>query len=127
MTPPIRIVLDTTAITAYAGSSIAVGEVITEVGEENALVALPVACLVEAYRHVPDDQLSTVGLLAGHSSVVVVDTDPDDWLALAGLARDLGRVDAAAALLLAVDADGYVLTAEPDAYGNPDEMPIIPI
>ncbi|MFC6021583.1 hypothetical protein ACFP2T_36120 [Plantactinospora solaniradicis] len=58
---------------------------------------------------------------------MVVDTNPDDWLALAGLARDLGRVDAAAALLLAVDSDGYVLTAQPDAYGRPDELPVIPI
>ncbi|MBF9134994.1 hypothetical protein I0C86_39640 [Plantactinospora sp. S1510] len=127
MTAPIQVVLDTTAITAYAGASIAVGEAITMVGEEDAVVALPVACLAEAYRQVPDDQLPTVSLLAGHPSVVVVDTNPDDWLALAGLARDLGQVDAAAALLLAVDSDGYVLTAQPDAYGNPDELPVIPI
>ncbi|MEN3614914.1 hypothetical protein AAH979_35950 [Plantactinospora sp. ZYX-F-223] len=127
MTAPIRIVLDTTAITGYAGTSVAVGEVITEVGEENALVALPIACLVEAYRSVPDDQLPAIGLLVGHPSITVVDTDPADWLALAGLARDLGRSDVAAALLLAIDSDGYVLTAEPDAYGNPDDMPVIPI
>jgi hypothetical protein len=127
VTPPIRIVLDTTAITAYAGSSIAVGEAITLAGEENALVALPIVCLAEAYRRVPDDQLPTISLLAGHPSIVVVDTEPEDWQALAGLARDLGRVDAAAALLLAVDADGYVLTGEPDAYGKFDELPVIPI
>ncbi|MBF9134961.1 hypothetical protein I0C86_39475 [Plantactinospora sp. S1510] len=81
------------------------GETITEVGDEGAYV----------------------GLLVEHPSVLVVDTDPADWLALAGLARDLERVDAAAALLLAVDSDGYVLTGEPAVYGNPDEMPVIAI
>jgi hypothetical protein len=46
---PIRVVLDTSAIIAYAqGSSIDVGEVITEVDDEECAVALPVLCLVEA-------------------------------------------------------------------------------
>lgn len=125
--PPIRVVLDTTAITAYAGTSVAVGEIIAEVGDENALAALPLTCLAQAYQCVPDDQLPAIGLLVALANTVVVDTDPADWLALAGLARDLGRVDAAAALLLAVDCDGYVVTAEPDVYGDPDDMPVIPI
>jgi hypothetical protein len=127
VTASIRIVLDTTAIVAYAGTSLAVGETITEVGDEGAYVGLPVACLAEAYRRVTEDQLVGISLLVEHPSVLVVDTDPADWLALAGLARDLDRVDAAAALLLAVDSDGYVLTGEPTVYGNPDEMPVIPI
>jgi hypothetical protein len=40
----------------------------------------------------------------------------------------LGRLDTAAALLVAFDADCDVLTAEPDAYGPlGDDPPVIPI
>nr|MDT0663450.1 hypothetical protein [Micromonospora sp. DSM 115978] len=127
MTAPIRIILDSTTIAAFAGTSVAVGEVIAEVGDENARVGVPVYCLAEAYRQLPEDELPAVSLLAAHPSTVIVDVGPADWLALAGLARDSGRIDTAAALLLAVDSGGYVLTGEPEAYGDWKDLPIIPI
>jgi len=129
MTGPIRIVLDTSAIGAYARTSLPVGEIVAEVAEENARIGVPLACLAEVHRRKPplsDNQLDGVVLLTSHPHVVVADTDPQDWRALAGLVRDLGRVDAAAALLLAVDCGGYVFTAEPDAYGDWKHLPVIP-
>jgi hypothetical protein len=63
-----RIILDTSAVLAYASGSIHVGEVIA---------------------------------------------------LLAGLARALGRSDLASALLAARDERAYILTAEPEAYGEP--------
>jgi hypothetical protein len=127
VTAPVRVVLDASAIVAYAASSIAVGEILVEVGDEGARVGLPVFCLAEAYRRVPDHDVAAVGLLAGHPAVVVVDTDPDEWMPLAQAARDLGRVDTAAALLLTIDADGHLMTSDPDAYGDWKDLPIIPI
>lgn len=40
------------------------------------------------------------------------------WPALAAGTRVLGRLDLAAALLAATTSEGYVLTAEPEAYGD---------
>lgn len=127
MSAPVRVVLDASAIAAYAATSIAVGEILVEVGDEGAHVGLPVSCLAEAYRRVPEDQVAVVSLLAGHPTVVVVDTDPNEWLPLAQATRALGRVDTAAALLLTVAADGHLMTAEPDAYGDWKDLPVIPI
>ncbi|MFY1686580.1 hypothetical protein [Plantactinospora sp. WMMB782] len=126
MNAPIRIVLDSTAIAAYADRSIAVGEIITQVGEENSLVALPVACLAEAFLHIHEGELPLVAVLAAHPSTVVVNADVSDWLDLAGLARDLGRVDAATALMLALRTDGYILTKQPGLYDGFEGAPVIP-
>jgi hypothetical protein len=49
------------------------------------------------------------------------------WPALAAGTRGLGRLDLAAALYLATTGEGYVLTAEPDAYGDLGEDSVIPI
>jgi hypothetical protein len=124
---PVRLVLDSTAVADYAGGSVAVGELIVEVADEQARVAVPLACLVEAYRRVREEQLSAVTLLVEHPAVDVVEADPGDWVALGGLARDLGSADAAGALLLALDCDGYVVTAAPDRYGDWKELPVIAV
>lgn len=126
MTGPIRVVLDASAVAAYAGESIAVGELIIEVGDEGARVGVPVVCLVEAYRRIPDGQRGRVALLVSHPAVVVVGADSGDWQALAEETCGLGRVDLAAALLLSIDSAAYVLTADPDAYGDKG-LPVIPI
>jgi hypothetical protein len=46
----VNVVLDTSAVVAYTQGSIDVGEVMVEVNDEHAAVALPVLCLVEAYQ-----------------------------------------------------------------------------
>ena len=126
MTSPIQLVLDTAAIVAYTNTSIAVGETIAEVVDEGARFALPAVCLAEASRFVTDDQAAIVLLLVEHPHAVVIPTG-SDWRLLAEWTRLLGRTDCAAALLEAITHTAYVLTGEPDAYGNIDELPIIPI
>ena len=42
----------------------------------------------------------------------------DVWPALAAGTRILGRFDLAAALLAATTGEGYVLTGEPESYGD---------
>ncbi|MGC4808638.1 hypothetical protein [Micromonospora sp. DT233] len=122
---PVRIVLDTSAILAFCHESIHVGEVIAEVADEECLVGLPVLCLAEAYRAADQDRLE---LLENHPAVVVLTIDPFSWRALAVTCETVGRADAASALLAAVDAGGYVLTAQPGLYaGLAGGGPIIPI
>jgi hypothetical protein len=59
------LVLDTSAIVAYAGGSVDVGEPMAEVGDAGGVVVVPVVCLVEAARKVDDDMLRGAGRQPG--------------------------------------------------------------
>jgi len=52
---PIRVVLDTSAVIAYARGSIDVGETINEVDDDEAAFGIPVLSLVEAHRVAAED------------------------------------------------------------------------
>jgi hypothetical protein len=128
VTGAIRLVLDTSAILAYAGTSISVGETIAEVVDEGGRFALPVVCLAEASRAAPADQAAGVMLLVEHPHATVTATPEDEWQVLAEWTRILGRVDLAAAMADAATHAAYVLTGEPKAYGDDvDQLPVIPI
>jgi hypothetical protein len=125
--PNIRLVLDTTAILAYAETSIHVGETIAEVLDEGGRFGLPVYCLAEATRRVPDKHADGVTFLTRHPQCEILGTSRDDWTLLAAFSRALGRVDLAVTLMEATDRPAcYVLSAEPEAYGD-DDMPVIGI
>jgi hypothetical protein len=123
--PAIRLVLDTSAIVAYAAASIHVGETIAEVVEEGGRIGAPAVCLAEAARRLDDSLVVGVTLLTQHPSCVVLPTLAEDWMALAAWTRMLGRVDLAVAIVEATDRPaGYVLSAEREAYGD-DDVPVI--
>jgi hypothetical protein len=121
---PVRVVLDTTAVVAYTRGSVNVGEIIVEVTEEKATFAVPAICLVEAARTVADMPLR---LLTVHPACRVLPLLAADWPPLAAAVRVLRRLDVIAALYAAQQADGYVLTAEPGAYGDDGGQAVIPI
>ncbi|MET8088183.1 hypothetical protein [Micromonospora sp. NPDC005194] len=113
---PVRIVLDASAVLAFCRESIHVGEVIAEVADEDCVVGVPVMCLAEASRGAADaDRLD---LLVNHPAVEVLTVDPLSWRALAVVYDTVGRLDAASALLAAVDSGGYVLTGQPGLYAG---------
>jgi len=113
---PIRIILDASAILAFCRESIHVGEVIAELADEDCCFGVPVMCLAEASRAAADgDRLD---LLVNHPAAVVLTVDPSSWRALAVVYDTVGRLDAAAALLAAVDNEGYVLTGQPGLYAG---------
>ncbi|MEW1584345.1 hypothetical protein AB0283_02690 [Micromonospora vinacea] len=113
---PVRIVLDASAVLAFCRESIHVGEVIAEVAGEDCVVGVPVMCLAEASRGAADaDRLD---LLVNHPAVEVLTVDPLSWRALAVVYDTVGRLDAASALLAAVDSGGYVLTGQPGLYAG---------
>jgi len=118
------LVLDTSAIMAYAASSIDVGEPISEAHSEGGRVAIPVVCLIEAARQIGDDMPQ---LLVAHPAVSVEPLTIDQWQAVTAGARVLGRLDLAVAFLTATADEGYILTAEPDSYGELGEDSVIPI
>jgi hypothetical protein len=124
--PRVRLILDTSAVIAYVGESIDVGEPITEIVDEDGLIGVPVVCLVEAAARIPEGKAAGLAVLARHHAVVVLDGRAEDWEALTGWAQVLGRADSAAALLEALDRPAtYVLTGEPQLYGDGVESLII--
>lgn len=118
------LVLDRSAIIAYATGSIHVGEPIAEVHTDGGRVVVPIICLIEAAREVGDEM---PGLLIDHPACMVPPVTVELWTALAAGTRVLGRLDLAAALLAATMGEGYVLTSEPEAYGDLGEDSVIPI
>ena len=118
------LVLDRSAIVAYAAGSVHVGEPIAEVYAEGGRVVVPVICLIEAAREVGDDMPR---VLVDHPACSVPSVTAELWPALAAGTRVLGRLDLAAALLAATTGEGYVLSAQPEAYGDLGEDTVIPI
>ncbi|WP_255471885.1 hypothetical protein [Micromonospora sp. MP36] len=105
----IRVILDTSAMLAFANGSLAVGEAIAAVADEGCLFGLPVACLAEASRSGAD--LTRLDLLVNHPAAAVLTVDPFNWRALAVSCRETGQLDTAAALLAAADHDCAILSA----------------
>jgi hypothetical protein len=125
----VRLVLDSTAVLAYSAGPIHVGETITEVVDEGGRFGASVVALAEAARVVRENDAFGVPLLARHPRFDPLPARVEDWERLAWWSRTLGRLDRAAAVIEALDRDGYVVTADPDAYAvkGIDELPVIAV
>jgi hypothetical protein len=111
----VTLVLDTSAVVAYTHQSINIGEPISEVHDGGGQVLIPIVCLLEATR-TADQHL--LGLLLAHPAVTVEPLPADQWPALAHALTTLKRLDLTTALHTADRVGGYVLTTEPQAYGD---------
>jgi hypothetical protein len=89
----VGLVLDTSAVLAYAHGSDLVGESIARAADEEFEVLVPVLCLVEAYRQIETAGWSYVDLLATLPNVVVAPVQLGDCPFLGGWARTLGSLD----------------------------------
>jgi hypothetical protein len=111
----ISLVLDTSAVLAYAAGSMHVHEPLLLAGEAGEDVAVPVLCLIEAVRRDPAADLRD--LLHAEQVVTVMPdrhTDADllaDWTIFLD-----GREDAAAAAVITYRHAAGLLTGEPDLY-----------
>jgi hypothetical protein len=75
-----------------------------------------VLCLVEASSVVADgDRLE---LLVNHPATAVLAPDPGDWQALAAVYESVGRLDAASAVLAAIDLGCQVLSGRSGLYAG---------
>lgn len=119
----IHLVLDTSAILACAEGSSDVGEPLTQVAENDAASTVPLTVLATAAAATEHSMLR---LLTRHPAFEPVDLEWTRWPALAAAFGLLGRLDAAGALLFALDHECHVLTAEPGLYAAlGDDPPII--
>jgi hypothetical protein len=101
--------------------------VLREIADEKMSVGVPVAALIEARTAVADANAGLLNVLAGLPYVVILPLDTDDWQQTAAAVQLLGGLGrACAALLVAYGIAGYVMTCEPDVYGEGIEtIPII--
>lgn len=124
----VALVLDTSAVLAYAAGSMHVHEPVLLAGEAGDDVAVPVVCLIEAVRRDPQADLREL-LHLDQVVTVMPDRHADadllaDWAIFLG-----GREDAAAAAVLTYRHAAGLLTGEPDLYTVGGHRPdwIIPI
>lgn len=122
------LVLDTSAVLAYAAGSMHVHEPVLIAGEDGNDVAVPVLCLIEAVRRDPTIDLREL-LHLDQVVTVMPDrhTDADlltDWTIFLD-----GREDAAAAAVLTYRYSAGLLSSEPDLYAAGGHRPdwVIPI
>jgi hypothetical protein len=125
---PVSLVLDTSAVLAFAGGSMHVHEPILIAAEAKHDVVVPVACMLEAVRRDPSVDVRE---LLHHPQILVMMPDRADTdLLLDWTLYFDGREDIAAALVLSYRHGRCgVLTAEPDAYAVAGQRPhwVIPI
>jgi hypothetical protein len=116
---PLRAILDTSAVLAFVAGSIHVGETIGEIADEGAGFAVPVVCLLAAADRVTADQQPMLDVLASHPHAIVLPLISARWRRVSAAGSLLGDVGRACAALPVVSGKaGYVMTAEPEAYGE---------
>jgi hypothetical protein len=114
---PARLVLDTSAVAAWARGSVSVGELLAEIDLEYGAVIIPLPCLIEAAANLVDGK-DLLDLLVEHTASVVLADDPGDWRMLAGVLAVVGNHALASAAWNALDLGVDVLTRHPGRYAG---------
>ncbi|MFE9691913.1 hypothetical protein [Micromonospora sp. NPDC005806] len=112
-------VLDTGALMAYAHAVEAVGAVLVEVADAKGTVAVPLACLLEAYSLLDPGEHELLRMLRRNPAVRTVlpalDLDSDDEAPTIGsMARHTGRLGAGHAAWVAMVNQAGVITSRAD-------------
>jgi hypothetical protein len=114
----VRLVLDATAIAAYARGSVAVGEILIEVDAEHGAVIIPLSCLIEAAHATALLQRDHLQMLIDHPATFLVADDPDEWVALTELRTLVDRADRASAALVSLEYQVDVMTRDARWYAS---------
>ncbi|BCJ65106.1 PIN domain-containing protein [Polymorphospora rubra] len=122
---PVRLILDRTALLAYADGNIHVAEVLHEVvGDRGVRFGVPTVVLAETMAVLDDGHdRSAVRDLVELDACAVLPAAAGEWMELAYWLRRLGRIDTAAAALAALVYAAPILTGDGKAYR--DEIPVI--
>lgn len=124
--PPVRLVLDRSALLAYAAGSMHAAEPVHQVVENQARVGVPAVTVSEALAQLDDPRdRAILHELLDSDACELLPTSAESWPELAYWQRATGRVDLAACVLAVIDHDCWILTAEPKLYG--DGIPLIEI
>lgn len=122
--PPVRLILDTSALIAYTAGSMDAAETLNQVVENGDLFGVPADTAAEALTHLTDPHdRDILRRLLGSGACRMLDVHGDDWQELAHWRTATGSLDRATAVLTALDHRAWVLTAEPKLYA--DGIPLI--
>jgi len=117
--PPVRLILDRSALLAYVAGSMHAAETLHEVILDGVRFGVPAVVVAEALAVVDDyhDRMILRRLLDSEACAVL-DTYGDSWDELSYCRQLTGRLDAAAAVLAGFDHQAPVLTGEAKLYGD---------
>ena len=122
---PVRLILDTSAVLAYAAGNINVGEPVAEVAADGVRFTAAITCLAQAAQRVDEGWLN---MLVRHEAFAATDLTFGQWRQLAALLGVVAEMGTASALLLALEYNCDILTADPSLYAAlGDDPPIIAI
>jgi predicted nucleic acid-binding protein len=118
----VRLILDTTALLAYATAdprAVQVGELIASVEENGDTCGVPALCLIEAYRQIVPSQRRTLLELTGDvdGSTVVLPVLSTDVAYIGDLVAELAY-DQAHAATAALKHDALLATYDRGNYGD---------
>lgn len=128
----VRGVLDSSAIQSYGRGHVHVGEVMSEISNEHAYVAIPATALLDAHAHFLDDDVARarLGVLVKLPGARMMNLDTDTAAVVADVVPyagdDLARAHAAWA---ALHHAAVLFTTEPDKSGHAvarDRIIVIP-
>lgn len=125
--PPVRLVLDRSALVGYVAGSMHVAEPLHEVAHDRVRFGVPAVVVAEALAMIDDPgDRAVLHRLLERPACAVLPTWGEDWQELAYWRNITGRVDLAAAVMAVLDHDASVLTSEGKAYGDGGDLPVIP-
>jgi hypothetical protein len=108
----VRVVLDSSAVVAYGRGSLAVGELIAIVAEEQGTVAVPITCLAEAYGAVKGVEAAVLEYLAvGLAAVTVLPLELHDAAAVGIMSRQ-ASLGVAHAVAASARGNAYLATVD---------------
>ena len=114
---PVRLVLDRSALLAYAAGNIDAAETVGEVIRDGVRFGVPTVAAADALAVVDDNHDRTVlRRLLTSEACVMIGIDDDGWDELAFWRQSTGRLDTAAAVLVALNHEAWLLTGEPKLY-----------
>ncbi|MEO3775558.1 hypothetical protein ABGB16_01655 [Micromonospora sp. B11E3] len=122
--PPVRLVLDRSALLAYLSGSVHVGETLHEVIADGVRFAVTAVAVSETFALVddPKDRAALRRLLA-LNSCAVLHTSGESWQELTYWHAFTGRVDLATTVMACLEHDAPILSGEA-RYGDGD-LPVI--
>ncbi|MFI0795636.1 hypothetical protein ACH4OY_23590 [Micromonospora rubida] len=124
--PPVRLVLDRSALLAYLAGSMDVAEPIHEVAQSGVRFGVPAVVAAEVLAIMDDPaERALLHRLLKRSACAVLSTWGEDWQELAYWRRFTGRADLAAVVMAVLEHDACVLTSEVKVYGDGADLPVI--
>lgn len=125
----VTVVLDTTAVIAYTKGSVAVGELLSIITDDDDTVLVPATCLAEAHKRLTGQDDALLSVLAAVPCVEMSPLLPDHAADIGTAARVCGSIDASHAAAEALAREAQLVTQDLAKMSRllPPDWPIIEI